>query len=110
VPGPIVPVGSVAIVGARLPFTPEQVASLNDFQASGAFHPYTCGNDDCPGVDGEHASLVAHENGWRCPACDYTQAWAHASTADNSWRQFEGITVTVDGGPPVKGEIGVTDP
>jgi hypothetical protein len=106
VSGPVVPEGSVALVSVAPPFTPEQVASLNAYQASGAFHPYTCGNDDCHGVKGQHASLVARADGWHCPACDYTQEWAHASTAGGSWRQFEGIAVTVDGGPPVKGEIG----
>lgn len=98
------------IQGARPPFTPEQVASLNGYQASGAFHPYTCGYDDCPGVNGGHASLIAREDGWHCPACAYTQDWAHATSADGSWRQFERVTVTVNGGPPVKGEPGVTTP
>lgn len=90
----------------RAPFTPEQAASLNGYQASGSFHPYSCGYDDCPGVNGGHASLTAREDGWHCPACDYTQDWAHATSADGSWRQFAGITVTVNGGPPVKGELG----
>jgi len=90
----------------RAPFSAEQVASLNAYQASGAFHEFTCGNDLCPGVDGEHAVLVAQEDGWRCPACPYTQGWAHEFMADGSWRGFAGITVRVDGGAPVKGEHG----
>lgn len=28
---------------AKAPFTPEQVESLNDYQKSGAMHPFTCG-------------------------------------------------------------------
>jgi len=75
---PPVPAGQV-----RAPFTPGQVASLNGYQASGVFHEFTCGNDDCPG---EQAVLVAAEDGWHCPSCGYTQGWAHAAMADDSWR------------------------
>jgi hypothetical protein len=53
------------------PFTDEQVKALNDYQASGQFHPYTCGNDS------RHRVLVATTKGWHCPDCDYTQKWAH---------------------------------
>ena len=70
------------------------------------FHEFTCGSDLCPGAGDVPAVLVACEDGWHCPACTYTQDWAHGPVADGSWRGFEGITVTVDGGPPVKGEIG----
>jgi len=94
------------------PFTPQQAAALNQFQGAGSFHPFTCGNDLCPGVSGMHASLVAAEDGWHCPACTYTQDWAHAFMADGSWLASSGITVTVDG-EPVRGEIGeipVTEP
>ena len=44
-------------------------------------HPFTCGNDLCRGVSGQHASLIASEDGWHCPACDYTQNWAHGFMA-----------------------------
>lgn len=54
----------------RAPFTDEQIAALNQFQADGRFHPYTCGNDST------HANLVATRDGWICPDCDYRQAWA----------------------------------
>jgi hypothetical protein len=39
-------------MAVRAPFTPEQVENLNDYQASGTFHEFTCGNDLCPGIDG----------------------------------------------------------
>jgi len=96
---------------ARAPWTAGQVSSLNDFQAAGGFHPYTCGNDDCPGTagddeDGERASLVAREDGWHCPACDYTQDWALAFIADGGWRDWTGIEVRVNGGEPVRGPVG----
>ena len=52
-------------------FTTEQVKALNDYQKSGRFHPFTCGTDDC------RCDLIAVEEGWVCPECDYTQDWAH---------------------------------
>jgi len=63
------------------PFTPDEVQSLNAFQGSGCFHPFTCGNDS------GHPDLVATESGWSCLACDYRQEWAHAFQADWSWRR-----------------------
>jgi hypothetical protein len=64
----------------RAPWTPEQVAALNRFQAEGGMHPFTCGKDHA--TDALH--LVAHEDGWHCwlPDCDYRQDWAHAFMAD----------------------------
>jgi hypothetical protein len=70
------------------PFTPAQVESLNGFQSSGVFHPFTCGNDNCPGKGRNFINLdilEATEQGWVCPSCDYTQDWAHNFMADNSW-------------------------
>lgn len=68
----------------RAPWTPEQVAALNRFQAEGGMHPFTCGNT--------HATpdlhLVAHTDGWHCwlPDCDYRQDWAHRFMADpDTW-------------------------
>ncbi len=51
-------------------FTPEEVESLNSYQISGAFHPFTCGGDrtDKDHLDGE-GLLVATEDGWLCPFC-----------------------------------------
>jgi hypothetical protein len=66
------------------PWTPEQVAALNRFQAEGGMHPFTCGNDHATGA----LHLVAHEDGWHCwlPDCDYRQDWAHRFMADpNVW-------------------------
>jgi hypothetical protein len=73
---------------ARAPFTPEQVESLNAYQRSGDWHPFTCGR--CG------AALAADTHGWLCPtpACLYQQDWAHPFMADWSWRR-----VPV-GGPP----------
>lgn len=69
------------------PWSDDQVEALNAYQASGRFHPFTCG--------GEHANeryspdLVATTDGWVCPQrCGYTQDWAHAAMAEPSppWR------------------------
>ena len=68
------------------PFTPEQVKSLNGFQNSELWHPFTCGNDDCPHPPFEHSNLVAREDGWHCPRCNYRQNWAHKFMADFSWK------------------------
>lgn len=66
---------------AKLPWTADQVSSLNAFQESGIMHPFTCGGDPCRGV------LVATPDGWTCPECRvYTQNWAHQFMADWSWR------------------------
>lgn len=60
-------------------FTKEQVDSLNRYQSDGRFHPFTCGNRkdiQKTHADGE-GILVATEDGWICPYCDYKQEWAH---------------------------------
>jgi hypothetical protein len=72
------------------PWTAEQVADLNAHQRSGRFHPFTCGGDRGDAAHRAYAAengdtddglLVAYEDGWRCPVCDYHQAWAWAGMA-----------------------------
>jgi hypothetical protein len=63
----------------KAPWTKEQIDKLNAHQQNGQFHPYTCGSGnrtDEKHLDGEGV-LVATENGWVCPYCDYKQDWAH---------------------------------
>lgn len=62
----------------KKPFTKEHIAALNEYQKSGKFHPFTCGGNrtDKNHLDGE-GILVATEDGWICPYCDYKQDWAH---------------------------------
>lgn len=51
-------------------FSPDEVESLNGFQNSRVFHPFTCGSGnrcDAKHLDGE-GLLVAKEDGWHCPA------------------------------------------
>ena len=64
-----------------VPFSDDQVASLNGYQAAGVAHPFTCGSDDCRSV------LLATNDGWRCTACDYRQDWAWPRMADWSWQR-----------------------
>jgi hypothetical protein len=66
----------------KAPFTDEQVKSLNDYQSSGVFHDFTCGN--CGNA------LHASNDGWHCstPGCDYAQDWAHSWMADDNWRKM----------------------
>lgn len=60
------------------PFSDEQVKNLNDYQKLGIVHPFTCGKDH----DGNRV-LVATNNGWVCPTCDYSQNWAHEFMGTN---------------------------
>lgn len=75
------------------PWSVEQVRNLNDYQA-GLLPPYTC-PQDC----GEPAvRLVATVGGWRCPACAYTQNWAHLYAADTDWKALSLRPIKPDDG------------
>lgn len=67
---------------SHAPWTEDQISSLNDYQASGRFHPFTC---VMPG----HGALTAITSGWIClePDCRYRQPWAHGWMADRSWER-----------------------
>jgi hypothetical protein len=69
-------------------FTTDEVESLNVYQKSGMFHPFTCGGDrtDENHLDGE-GLLVATEEGWYCPFCEFRQSWAHEFMKDWSWKK-----------------------
>lgn len=69
----------------QAPFTATQVQGLNEYQTGADFGhkmpPFTCGNRG----DGQHGEeggdkgvLIATEQGWVCPCCEYTQDWAHS--------------------------------
>jgi hypothetical protein len=70
-------------------FTPEEVESLNAYQNSNAFHPFTCGGDrtDEKHIDDE-GRLVATEDGLICPFCDYKQNWAHDFMKNWGWKKI----------------------
>jgi hypothetical protein len=77
------------------PFLPEQVRSMNAYQASGHGHPFTCGRDRSDVAHRAHqrehggdlGQLLATEGGWVCPVpgCGYVQSWAWLFMADWSW-------------------------
>lgn len=71
-------------------FTPDEVASLNAYQNSNAFHPFTCGGNrtDAKHLDGE-GRLVATEYGWTCPYCEYKQNWAHDFMKNWEWKKSD---------------------
>lgn len=73
------------------PFEASACDRLNQFQVgvNEGFHghPFTCGNRN----DGNHGEeggdlgiLIATEEGWVCPHCDYTQQWAHPIMASEA--------------------------
>lgn len=64
----------------KAPWAVEQIKALNLYQKSNLLHPYTCGGNrkDTNHIDGE-GILVATENGWVCPYCDYKQDWVSAN-------------------------------
>jgi len=70
----------------KAPFTPEQVERLNWYQTKSGWHPFTCGTIGCQetvNIEGHppfkvSTTLIATEQGWKCPKCDYTQDWAHS--------------------------------
>jgi hypothetical protein len=58
--------------------------SLNDFQSSGVFHPFTGNNSLAP--EGEDDILVATPEGWISTRdSEYRQNWAWAWMADRTW-------------------------
>lgn len=59
----------------KAPFTPEQVAALQNYQDADHFHPFTCGNRE--NHPPELYRLTPTVRGWICQFCDYTQDWAH---------------------------------
>jgi len=65
------------------PFSEDQVKSLNEYQTSGCFHEFTCGNTKC------RDALVASETGWKCPTCGFDdQKWAWSWMTDWRWKEL----------------------
>jgi hypothetical protein len=60
------------------PWTDDEVESLNQYQRSGVMHPFTCGRS--------HSSLIATNDGWICPNCEYTQDWCHEFMCYPDWK------------------------
>jgi len=94
----------------KAPWTEEHVRSLNGYQQSGSFHPFTCGacrdrmgiRKPCPapttdgvctlcgghGVVFDDHLLEATQAGWVCPTCSYTQDWAWEWMLNGAWEDF----------------------
>ncbi len=73
------------------PWRPSEVASLNEYQNAGAWHPFTCPNRDLsPHRTGSQdvGMLEASAAGWICPDCGYMQDWAHDWMVDGTWRML----------------------
>ncbi len=74
------------------PYTLDQVDSINGYQTSSQFHPFTCvnrhdGNSGTFAPLWEVSVLVADESGLYCLGCDYRQTWVHRFMADGSWKK-----------------------
>lgn len=65
--------------GERI-WTDEQVRNINEFQRSGAMHPFTC---SCPHPERNYR-LIAHPDGLRCDHCGHHQTWVHPFMADGA--------------------------
>ena len=65
------------------PWTDDQVASLNGWQACGYVHPFTGER----GPNGEETLLIATSAGWvEREGGPVVQTWAHNFMADWSWK------------------------
>lgn len=65
------------------PWTSAEVASINHFQNSGVWHPFTCLRFH-PGT----RLLVATHPALVCVECDHAQYSVPGWAADNSWRAW----------------------
>lgn len=66
----------MTVTKIHAPFTPEQVAELNEYQHRGNVHPFTCGRTPRSAHKDGEGVLIAAAAGWYCPDDDYTQDWA----------------------------------
>lgn len=81
-----------------IPWTEDQVNSLNAYQDRGHFHPFTCGNNS------DHI-LIATQDGWVCPKCEpnlICQTWCHGFMADWSWKKSAEELETLFSDPRVR--------
>lgn len=76
---------------SRAPWSPDEVESLNGYQAAGVMHPFTCprrGDGEHGYASGDLGGLHATTDGWACWFCEYRQTWAHPWMADGTWRRM----------------------
>ncbi len=66
------------------PWTDDQVASLNGYQASGVMHPFT----GTRGPNGEETVLIATTDGWlEREGGPVVQTWAHPFMTNWDWKR-----------------------
>jgi hypothetical protein len=75
------------------PFTDDQVKSINGFQKSKHWHPFTCGKVHCDGI------LTASRNGVFCRKCgNWKQYWVHDFMANGEWKRLDELSVAAENG------------
>lgn len=75
------------------PFSDSQVKSINGFQKSEEWHPFTCSGKkeetgtSTPNQNSCREVLIATNDCLVCPnsLCNYTQKWVHSFMSDWSW-------------------------
>jgi hypothetical protein len=73
---------------SNAPWTDDEVASLNGYQACGFAHPFTGRR----GPNGEETILIATRDGWvEREGGPVVQTWAHSFMVDWSWKRDFGI-------------------
>ncbi len=66
------------------PWTDQEVTSLNDFQDSGVWHPFTGPDHEGKG----RIQLIATQNGWvEKEGGEIVQNWAHIWMTNDAWRE-----------------------
>ena len=75
------------------PFTGDQVTSINGFQKSAHWHPFTCGKEGCQGI------LIAQHVGLFCPDCHgWFQRWVHDFMANGEWKRLDELSEAAEKG------------
>jgi hypothetical protein len=72
------------------PFTDDEVASFNEYQKCGMFHPFTCCSyDDCNRMEQlNHGRLIATNEGLHCPCGKMPiQIWCHDFQVNWEWKK-----------------------
>ena len=79
---------TIAEIGGRshAPWSRDEVASLNAYQASGVMHPFT---GYARGLDGEDTILIATPRGWvEREEGPVVQRWAHSFMVNWDWKKM----------------------
>ena len=68
------------------PFTDDQVKSINEFQKSKHWHPFTCGKVHCDGI------LTATTHVLVCRKCgNWKQYWVHDFMVNWDWKRLDDL-------------------